>query len=81
MVDISNTIHACMMFFSSVFGLAGNANKPIVGFARRSGICHEQSFHAWWSECRDYLHQEWTLVSAEGSGWQNAVDPCLEIVT
>ena len=56
-----------MMFFSSVFDLAGNPNKSIVGFTRGPGICHEQSFHAWWSECQDYLHQEWTVVSAEES--------------
>jgi hypothetical protein len=53
MVDISIALRALMMFFSSVFGLAGKPNKPIVGFTRRPGICYVQSFHAWSSECQD----------------------------
>ena len=42
MLDISNALQARYFSLLTVFALAGNPNKPIVGPTRRPGIHHEQ---------------------------------------
>jgi hypothetical protein len=77
MLSVSNAVHAWSFFLVlTVFAVAGNPNKPIVGPTTGPGICHEQWCHG---PVSILIVPTWTLGSAEGSGRQDRVDHCLRL--
>ena len=61
MLGISNTVYAGHFSALTMFALAGNPSKPIVGPTGRPGILQERLCHLWQSRFRDYLGLDLTF--------------------